>query len=430
MEAKVSEWEKVAQMAIDGAILEENTASLASYTGSIIEIRGVSRETDAILTISSSLESALEEISQSPSQERYDLLIRLAKVYESQYQGSKNSPDMLLRGIQYWEDAYGLSVILRLTKEAANEVLPNLAKAYLVAFQDEVSNINALHKAIDYYQIALVHSRPELPVGVQLELGKAYLELMYHANELENARLAISCCEVVLNKSRETEELLEASNGKSKGWWWILAIQGPRKLYQENEEYPFQIWTRSVAATYPQDTTAVCYYALSFVWIEEGGRENLVWFYLAWSLLKSKRQSPPPIFHHFYFMFLYIPYWKKEGRGNAEFLDLPTVLSALEHLELFVETASLKDFYIIQRVFPAAWKLFPQTHSIHLDESQWNAWKRETINFFLAFQKMASNSIKRIYGEGNPFDLNAVVASHESLAARLEARLIRPRNSA
>jgi hypothetical protein len=96
-----------------------------------------------------------------------------------------------------------------------------------------------------------------------LGLGKAYLELMYYIDEVKNAELAIDCFESVLKKSNVEEELMEASNGKSQGWLWKLAVEVERKHYDKNEDFPFRTWARSTASTYRSDPTVISYYVLS-----------------------------------------------------------------------------------------------------------------------------------------------------------------------
>ncbi|PVF92601.1 hypothetical protein CPB86DRAFT_829874 [Serendipita vermifera] len=409
----IAQWETVAQM-IDSCNSSEDQADiLTSYAGSLLLRWDLSHNTDDIQLIISNLEIALEKLPYASTRARYDLLIRLGKVHESWYHNLKNNPDALSRAIQYWEDAYGLSAILRCMKESANEILPTLAKACFISFKDELSSIDSLHQAIHYYQMALVHIRPELHAQLRLALGKVYLELMYYTNEVENARSAIECFEVVLKNSNKEEELIEASNGKSQGWWWKLATEETRKFYEEDEEFPFRAWTRSVATTYRKNGIAVCYYALSSVWIEGGGKNQLVWFHLAWSLLRSARQSPPPGFHYIYSRMLYLSHLRKSYPSDAAFGDLPILLSALEQLGMMI---------------PATWKPLRQTHPSLLDSSQWSAWKRKSINVVLTLRRTYLEAVTKMCGNDDPIDPNAVVESEDDLKAQLQVRIIKPKN--
>jgi hypothetical protein len=218
----------------------------------------------------------------------------------------------------------------------------------LIAFQDEILGLDSLHQAINYYQLAIVQARVEIQNRLRLELGKVYLELMYYTDERKNAQLAIDCFESVLQKSKEEEEMREACNGKSQGWFWVLSTEEEPKFYDKNEEFPFRTWAKSVASTYQNDSTAVSYYALSNWWLRRVSREDVAWFTLAWSLLQAKHQPAPPTFHYRYISTIrFLAMNEKEKRGR--FMELPSLLSSLEHLALFAKTVNLKELYVIQR---------------------------------------------------------------------------------
>jgi hypothetical protein len=118
IEEAVSEWENVVQILADGVSSEDQADILASYSDSIILRWNLTHQINDMRTIVSNLESALVKLPYSATNTRYELLIRLANAHESWYQSFKDSPEVLLKAIQYWEDAYGLAVILRRTKEA------------------------------------------------------------------------------------------------------------------------------------------------------------------------------------------------------------------------------------------------------------------------------------------------------------------------
>jgi hypothetical protein len=172
-----------------------------------------------------------------------------------------------------------------------------------------------------------------------------YLELMYYTEEAKNAQLAIECFEAVLEKSKEKEQLIKASNGKSEGWWWKLVTKKEAKD-QGNQKKRFRTWTKNVATLYQDDLTAICYRSISLWWMKEACQEDFVWFHLARSLLRSKQTPVPPAFHYYSSRILFSSPFIKEQRC---FVDLPVLLSALEHLEIFVGTVTLKDLHMIQR---------------------------------------------------------------------------------
>jgi hypothetical protein len=231
----------------------------------------------------------------------------------------------------------------------ANEIIPSLASAYFTTFKDELSGIDSLHQAINYYQVAIVQTRPEHQAQLRLELGNVYLELMYYADEVENEQLAIDCFEWILKRFNQKKVTVEATNGKSQGWWWKLVTEGEPRFFKENEESPFRTWTKNMATAFRDDATSVCYYALSSWWIEGFKRDQLVWLQLAWTLLQSKRQSAPPAFYYIYVLILYSSYLKNKRGESGDFGDFPTLLSALQQVGLFSTTVTLKDIYMIQR---------------------------------------------------------------------------------
>jgi hypothetical protein len=265
---------------------------------------------------------------------------------------------------------------------------------------------------------------------------------MYYADELQNAQLAIDCFEVVLKKSHEKGEMLEASNGKSQGWLWKLSIEEKPNPSKKSEGNPFRTWTRSIASTYPSDVTAIFYYGLSAGLTKDFSvsKEDLAWYPLAWSLLQSKQSPVPPGFHY-YFSTSLCSYASSSGGGFGE---LSNYLSALEHLTLFASTTTLKDLYIIQRSVikyfimflvltmligrTLRWELLGQTHPRCLNAAEWNTWKKQVIDGILTFRREIFSCITNICVVHHPIDPNTLsIKSAEGLRAQLDTQIARPK---
>jgi hypothetical protein len=118
IENAISEWEKVLQVMTNDDSSEDQADILASYANSILSRWELTHKIDDISAVVSNLESALDKLPHSSIKTRYELSTRLAAVHESWYQNFKDNTASLKTAIQYWEDAYGLAVILHRTKEA------------------------------------------------------------------------------------------------------------------------------------------------------------------------------------------------------------------------------------------------------------------------------------------------------------------------
>ncbi|PVF95036.1 hypothetical protein CPB86DRAFT_876015 [Serendipita vermifera] len=414
-------------MIADDSPSEDHADILASYADSLLLRWNMAHQSDDIRAVVSNLESALEKLPPSSTKVRYNLLMRLATVYETLHQNYKEDLDALSRAIQYWEDAYGLSAVLRLMKEAANEILPSLSNACLVAFQNEISGLDSLNQAIHYYQVALAKARLELQNQLRLGLGKVYLELMYYTDEAENAQSAIDCFEVVLKKSNERQELIEASNGKSQGWWWKIAMEKNPKRYNEDEEYPFRVWVTNVATTYRNDVTAVCYYALSFLWMTESKRE-LTWFHIAWALLRSRNQSPPPGFHYMYSQQLFISIPITSTNADVRFEGVSLLLTALEHLRILSTTATFRDLYMVMWTCFPSWTMNAQGSPVLFDDSQWDSWKEGAVSTILTLRGHTLDGLELLSRGAGHLDTTTLVESQADFKARLEARIVKPKH--
>jgi hypothetical protein len=118
IEIAILEWEKVLQVMANDDSSDNQADILASYANSIFLRWNLTHEMDDIKAVISNLEGALDKLPHSSTKTRYELLIRLARTYESWYQHFKGNNELLKNAIRHWEDAYGLAVILRRTKEA------------------------------------------------------------------------------------------------------------------------------------------------------------------------------------------------------------------------------------------------------------------------------------------------------------------------
>jgi hypothetical protein len=215
-----------------------------------------------------------------------------------------------------------------------------------------MSDLGTLHQAVNYYQLALLHVQSEQQLQLRLRLGKVYSELMYFEEEEKHAQCAIDSFDIVLEKSHQEEERREASNGKSRAWFWICAITRDGELLSDTIQSPFQVWAQHVATRYPEDPVAMFYFAASHLWKEVDTKEHQVWFNLAWGLFQINSQQPPPEFHIFYSLSVY--WYFQSGSRQPNFLDLPAITMAMEQFSLFIENADLKTIHIVQRFVVAS----------------------------------------------------------------------------
>jgi hypothetical protein len=123
IETAISEWENVLQVMTDDDSSEDQAGILVSYAVSIFLRWNLTHKIEDIRAVVSNLESALDKLPHSSTKTRYEFLTHLATSYESWYLNFKDNIESLKRAIQCWEDAYGLAVILRRTKEAVRSLL-------------------------------------------------------------------------------------------------------------------------------------------------------------------------------------------------------------------------------------------------------------------------------------------------------------------
>jgi hypothetical protein len=167
--------------------------------------------------------------------------------------------------------------------------------------------------------------------------------MMYHVDEVKNAQMAMDCFEWVIEQSWEREELLEASNGKSQGWWW-------KSAFEYRQEIRFRAWTKAVATTHQNDVESILYYALSHCSTRvDSNPEALAWFQLAWTLLLSSNESPPLGFHYHYTLILQDHYNTENQVARRKVTTLPILVSALEQFGLFISSITWKELYRIQK---------------------------------------------------------------------------------
>ncbi|PVF92602.1 hypothetical protein CPB86DRAFT_829875 [Serendipita vermifera] len=421
----ISEWEIVIQSESTSGTSEDQALIFSSCAAAFLKRWHVfHRQKDLEDTISN-LKIALDRLSYIHAQSRYDLLLLLAEAHQLGYEAYPQIKAALLQAIHYWEDAYGLSVFLRCTKDSAIRILPNLANAFFVSFCGEISGLDSIHQAVNYYQLALLHVPLKQQVHLRLRLGKAYSELMYYEQEEKNAQCAIDNFEIFLENSQQEEERLEASNGKSRALFWMHVIKRDEVLLspEDEDEDPFREWAEDVSRRYPKDATATFYYSASNLWAKEAEKVYQVWFNLAWSLYQVSLHQPPPEFHILYSLAVY---WYFEPREDQiEFSDLPAITMGLEQLSLFAANINSKIIHIVQRT-----KLLPGVYShtdippFHLEEAEWMAWKNETIDQILEYHARMAQFADRAYNEGPVFAERRTT----DLEAQLQGRINRSTN--
>jgi hypothetical protein len=118
IENEISKGEKVVPMITDDATSQEQAGILASYAESLFLRWNATHQLSDIQAIVTNLVHALEMLPHASMKARYHFMIRLAKAHESWYLSFKDNSYPLITAIRYWEDAYGLSAILRQMKEA------------------------------------------------------------------------------------------------------------------------------------------------------------------------------------------------------------------------------------------------------------------------------------------------------------------------
>jgi hypothetical protein len=69
-----------------------------------------------------------------------------------------------------------------------------------------------------------------------------------------------------------------------------------------------------------------------------------------------------------------------------------------------------------------------ETHPSHLDTRQWNTWKEKIIGILLNKQKHNIDLAANLCGEDEPIDLEVIAKNEGDLRARLETRILRPKN--
>jgi hypothetical protein len=113
----ICEWEKVIQLISDDDILEDQADILASYANSLFLRWELNLKLDDIRAVVSNLQCAVKKLPMSSTKAHHDLLARLGSVHESWYRNFKDESQALIHAIRYWEEAYGLAVVLHQMKE-------------------------------------------------------------------------------------------------------------------------------------------------------------------------------------------------------------------------------------------------------------------------------------------------------------------------
>lgn len=114
----VSEWEAVTRLDSDGGNAEDQAYLLSSYASVLLKRWHVFHHDLDLKDSIANLKNALNKLSYKHAETRYDLLIRLAEAHQLSYELHLHNKNTLSQAIHYWEDAYGLSVFLRRTKDS------------------------------------------------------------------------------------------------------------------------------------------------------------------------------------------------------------------------------------------------------------------------------------------------------------------------
>jgi hypothetical protein len=88
----------------------------------------------------------------------------------------------------------------------------------------------------------------------------------------------------------------------------------------------------------------------------------------------------------------------------------------------------MKLIILIQRVMDMDFEALGQTHPGLLHTKQWNTWKEKIIEILLSKQKDLIGAAAHICGKDEPIDLEAITKNEGDLGARLETRILRPKN--
>ncbi|PVF92604.1 hypothetical protein CPB86DRAFT_790980 [Serendipita vermifera] len=427
---EITKWELVVRTGMVYGTPEYQAGFLSSYAAALRKRWFLSHDPEDMKKVITSLENALGKIPQESAQARYDALIRLGDARQTCYQSSR-TPENLSLAIQCWEDAHGLAINLRCMREAASEFLPRLADSLFFSFKNELSGVDSLQKAIDYYRAAVINAPSQQQCHLRLCFGKVYLESIEYLHDTTNLKMAIQCFEDVIQNSQNVEERLEASNEKSHCLLAELMMDKAKRVIDRRAVYPFREWTLSVARRYRGDAKAIYYYAVSALWFSEPGDDDLVWFDTAWTLFQSKCQSPPDLFHLFYAIMV--------DRSNiSEVSSLPYLMSGLRQFILFANSATLKHAHIVQsiEIYPE-WTASRQNWPGNLEGDHWTYWKHQTIHKLLGIYHRITRRAVEVYNKGlksrptydhesDPVQFSG--KSHADIEAELEARIVKPTN--
>ncbi|PVF92605.1 hypothetical protein CPB86DRAFT_790981 [Serendipita vermifera] len=428
----ITKWDQVVQMGMNYSDREYQAGFLVSYATALRKRWLLSHDPEDMKKEIMSLEDALGKVPQGADHRRYDVSIRLANAYQMWYQSSK-TPQSLSLAIEKWEEAYGLSIILRCMKDAARDFLPNLANSLFISFKNGLSGVDSLEKVIEYYRIAIVHAPAQHQCQLRICLGRVYRESIEYLHTTANLQMAIECFETVIQNSQNMEEQLEALNEKSRCLLVELMTDRIKRVTERRAPYFFREWALNITRRHPRDAHAMYYYAISALWFNELKAEDSGWFEAAWILFQSKDQSPPDLFHFFYAAM--IDRAKFGGMSR-----LPILKRGLEQFILFANTVTLKDAYLIQSIdiYPT-WHISEQSWPGALEGDMWIRWKSETMDRLLGIYHRITQRIVNVLNEGlgcvHPYNpesdpIHFSGKSNVDLRAVLEARIVKPSNLA
>ncbi|PVF92607.1 hypothetical protein CPB86DRAFT_829878 [Serendipita vermifera] len=290
------------------------------------------------------LEKALYRLPYTPSQARYGVVTSLAEAHYARFNKFNAYDEDMVQAIRYWEDAYGLSIVLRRKGNTDNDLLIKLAKAYVQSCEEGVYGPEALHQAVDYYQLALVRIPPDYRGAIYLELGRAYQELYYHDLDRNTAQLSLDNFDAALKCLVGSERWIDAANGKTHV---LFVLKMDAEHDESDEEQEMLEWVGSVLKEISNDPVSLAVYGILAQFYDNNYKLDSLFDLsnLALWFSRSSMGRVPPMVH----IMVSSAVYAELQEDDATLPPLRTLVDALNHLERFFERADWRDLGLIAR---------------------------------------------------------------------------------